>query len=374
MSSLKIAKVIVMAALVFTVGSNAKGDSPKAANPTVDADGTVHFPATSIPLSSLSSEDANRNFRDFVLGFTSLAAALPKQRDFNAIRQQLDDRLMRPGVGRLRATFPVDVSSDTIGGVLTDIIEPRAGIAKKNARRVLINLHGGGFSVAAGLGGQMESIPIASLGAIKVITIDYREGPEHRFPAASEDVSAVYRELLKTYPAQNIGIYGCSAGAILAAESVAWFQTHGLPRPGAIGLFGSGALVGAVGADVGDSSYTGSALMGWVRSSDDTKKLLPYFDVPQLSFKDPLVSPVYSPSVLALFPPSLLISGTRDVGLSAVVYTHAQLVKRGIDAELHVWEGAAHCSFAQPVVDPRVPETREAWNVIVKFFDKHLGK
>jgi len=50
------------------------------------------------------------------------------------------------------------------------------------------------------------------------------------------------------------------------------------------------------------------------------------------------------------------------------------LVRAGVEADLHVWEGAPHCIFAQPIVDPSVPETREAWDVIVKFFDKQLGR
>jgi hypothetical protein len=37
-------------------------------------------------------------------------------------------------------------------------------------------------------------------------------------------------------------------------------------------------------------------------------------------------------------------------------------------------KGAPHCSFAQPVVNPNEPESREAWSVIVKFFDSNLGK
>src|SRR5260370_32462969 len=98
---------------------------------------------------------------------------------------------MRPGVDRLRSVFAVDIRSEMIGGVQTDVIEPSGGVAKKNKGRVLINLHGGGFVVGARLGGQMESIPVAAIGAIKVVTVDYREGPEYRFPAASEDVAAV---------------------------------------------------------------------------------------------------------------------------------------------------------------------------------------
>ena len=78
--------------------------------------------------------------------------------------------------------------------------------------------------------------------------------------------------------------------------------------------------------------------------------------------------------VLAAFPPSLLISGTHDIGLSPAVYIHARLVKYGVRADLHVWEGATHFSFDAPMADPIAPQTREAWDVIVEFFDTYLGK
>ncbi len=56
--------------------------------------------------------------------------------------------------------------------------------------------------------------------------------------------------------------------------------------------------------------------------------------------------------------------------MSSAVYTHSQLVKQGVDAELHVWEGMFHGFF----YNPDVPELREAYNVMVKFFDHHLGQ
>ncbi len=61
--------------------------------------------------------------------------------------------------------------------------------------------------------------------------------------------------------------------------------------------------------------------------------------------------PAGSPEIKRQFPPSLLISGTRDPALSSTVFTHAALVDLGVDAELHIWEGAPHCSFAQPFAD-----------------------
>ena len=115
-------------------------------------------------------------------------------------------------VERMRLRFTVDIKSETIGGVKTDVVTPTLGIPPTNKARVLINLHGGGFMWGAHSGGLVESIPIASIGKIKVITVDYREAPENSFPAGSEDVAAVYAELLKTYKSRNIGIYGGSQG------------------------------------------------------------------------------------------------------------------------------------------------------------------
>lgn len=240
-------------------------------------------------------------------------------------------------------------------------------MSRRNAHRVLINLHGGGFFTGWGVNSVFESLPVASLGRIRVITVNYREAPEAQFPAASEDVASVYRALLKRYRPENIGIYGCSAGGILAAEALAWFQAHGLPRPGAAGIF----CAGATPAIIGDSMYVGSALTG----TAPPPVPLPKFGSPlheayfgDADVRDPLVSPVYHPAILAKFPPTLIISGTRDIGLSAAVYSHTQLVKAGVEADLHVWEGMPHAAIYTPS-----PESSEAWKVVVDFFDRHLG-
>jgi epsilon-lactone hydrolase len=81
-----------------------------------------------------------------------------------------------------------------IGGVHTEVFTPAGGISPSNAMRVLINLHGGGFGANARTKSHLESVPIASIGRIKVISIDYRQAPEFALPSASEDVAAVYRE------------------------------------------------------------------------------------------------------------------------------------------------------------------------------------
>jgi len=324
----------------------------------------VHIPAFAIPLSSFMSEEAKRAFIQRPFG-----AFVSVNWDKLSLDQQREavDNWARPMMERAKAVYHVNIQERKIGGVQTVVIEPTEGVSPDNRNRVLISLHGGGYSYASGAKGglQLGAVPVAGYGKIKVVSVDYRLSPNYRFPAATEDVVAVYRELLRTYPPQNIGIYGCSTGATLAAGVVAWLQREKLPRPGAIGLLCDGAVKDD--EVTGDAYYVASALMG-DKVPDKRSPPEPYME--GTDPKDPLVAPVVSLEVLAKFPPTLLIAGTRDVGLSEVVYTHTRLAKAGVDADLHVWDGMWHNFF----FDVDLPESKDAYDVITRFFEKHLGQ
>jgi epsilon-lactone hydrolase len=195
-----------------------------------------------------------------------------------------------------------------------------------------------------------------------VISVDYRMMPEHAFPAASEDVESVYRELIRSYCPKNIGMYGCSAGGVLTAESVAWLQSKNLPLLGAVGMFcGAGSFWSE-----GDSGNFVRLIEERPKSLDDDL-YYKYFE--HVDHNDPLAYPVCSPSVMARFPPSLLLTSTRDLALSSVVYAHTVLAQQNVLAELHVWEGLPHAFF----LDPELPQSRDAYGIIVKFFERYLG-
>jgi monoterpene epsilon-lactone hydrolase len=336
---------------------------------TVDADGAVHLPPITVPFSSFASPEAKAAFLASLKWLRAMARQRPETMDIADLRNAFAKEF-QPALTRTKTLYPVESVPIVMAGVHTDVITPKDGIAVKNRRRILINLHGGGFTEGAGIMSALESIPVASLGKIKVVAVDYRQGPEYKFPAASEDVVAVYKELLKTYKPRNIGIYGCSAGGLLTAETVAWIEKEHLPMPGAIGIF----CASAAGWNGGDSQTLAAPLSGLTPSPL-------YFSPPHPSVSnrqyfsdadldDPLVEPIHSASVLAMFPPTLIITSTRDSALGAAVYTHTQLVKLGVDAELHVWEGLEHGFFT---LYPDLPETKEVWEVVTKFFDKRLG-
>ena len=342
--------------------------APAPPQPRVDERGVTHLPPMTVPASAFMSPEAHAKL---IAAFSHppQPASPPVKEpsgppDYAAMRAD-DEHHNAPLVARAEALFPVTIEERQIGGVRTQVITPKDGVAPENRARVLINLHGGGFIWGEGNGARAESIPIAGLGRITVITVAYRMAPEFRFPAASEDVAAVYRELLKDHEAANIGIYGCSAGGVLAAEAVAWFQKEGLPMPGAIGTFcGSLAPLG------GDSSHLAQPLVGelpFPAADSGTLAGQAYFE--GASPRDPLVFPVNSPEMLRRFPPTLLIAGSRDFMASSVFAAQAALSAAGVDAELHVWDGMWHAFF----FDPDLPESQQVYRVVVRFFAQHLG-
>ena len=299
-------------------------EDQKPAKVVLHSDGSIELPSETVPVSKFLSPEAkaylNQHLHDMLdSNMTYADKGVP--------------RFMAPYLERQKILFAVNLADTTIAGVHVFVYSPKAKIQGRNNDRVLINLHGGGFSGCWPGCAELESRPVAALSGINVVSVDYREGPDHKFPAASEDVASVYQELLKTRKPENIGIYGCSAGGMLTTMSVAWFQKHGLARPGAIGV-----LCASAGEFGGDSAYTSTPL-GEARLMPEMRegsiKRLGYFS--DVDPHDPLVSPINSPEALAKFPPTLILTGTRAFELSSAVHTHSQLVKLGVDAELHVW-------------------------------------
>jgi epsilon-lactone hydrolase len=344
----------LVSATQFAITQTPTQPAPKTV--VIEPDGLVQIPAWSVPMSSFLSPEAKAYVTKHVQQMQD--AEITKQ-------DQGVPRFMKPYIERDRELFALDRKDEQIGGVHTYVYVPKSGIAEKNRKRVLINLHGGGFSGCWPGCAELESMPVSAMMQVEVVSVDYREGPEYKFPSASEDVASVYRALLKSYEPRNIGIYGCSAGGMLTAMSLAWFQTHGLPTPGAVGIYCASA-----GSFGGDASYIafplgegrmpapnppGHSQLGYFSTSDP---------------KDPLVSPINSLEILAKFPPTLLITGTRDFALSGTLFTDTQLVKQGVEVELHVWDGLFHGFF----YNADVPESKDALNVMVRFFDRHLGR
>ena len=288
-------------------------------------------------------------------------AWLAGMRQYRAGMEMLHRRLAE----LMREQYDVEITRDEIAGVRVDVVVPGRGISERNRGRVLVNLHGGAFVGGGEFCGVVESIPLAAIGQIPIVCVDYRQGWEHTFPAASEDVAAVYRMLLVDHAPSNVGIFGYSAGGLLTAQSIAWFLAHDLPVPGAAAVCSAGG-----GSFGGDAAFVAPGLMGEsaIREPGGGGMGTQFGYLAATDERDPLVSPSGSPATLAGFPPTLVLSGTRSFDLSAALALHRGLVRAGATTELHVWEGMWHCFPYNSIM----PEAEDAFATLLAFFDRYL--
>jgi len=326
-------------------------------NPKTSA---IRVPALDLPMSPYVSRDSRSAVAETLQrGFEPQE---PYSREsIGAIRAAIYDGLQR-SVDTLLELYPVSIRRSNIAGVPVSIVEPLN--AQSQHDHLLIEMHPGGYVVGAGFG-LLEAIPIAFLTGMKVVAVEYRLAPEQVFPAPLEDLQAVYTAVLAENDAKAIGLFGSSGGGLLAAQTIEWFDRAGLPRPGALGILASGA----------DARFDGDSRHFWPPSGhgvDPSKDIIAfmmesYFGGVDLN--DALVSPVHSLEILSKFPPTLVLTSTRAHDLSSAVFTHGQLVRAGVCAELHVWDGMPHNFHLQP----EISEARQALGVVAEFFKTHLA-
>jgi epsilon-lactone hydrolase len=255
---------------------------------------------------------------------------------------------------------PNQIAEDKIAGVPVRIVT--AGeIPPANRDKVFINIHGGGFN--ADSGSYAESIPIASYSGVKVVSVMYRLAPENPFPAGVDDVVGVYKELLKTYKPNHIAIYGTSAGAIITGEVAVKLKQLRLPLPAALGIFsGMGDF-----AHSGDTSslFSTRGLSGHLDPPSDPHD--PYY-IGSATPTDPALSPIYAD--LHGLPPTLFVSGTRDMLLSGTSNLHRAFLRAGVDARLVVFDAMPHAFW----YNAALPESIEASHIMTDFLLKQVNQ
>jgi epsilon-lactone hydrolase len=326
---------------------------PNPDSSTFDPDGTAHIVRV-VPMPSTVSPEAQQWLKE-------IEKESPQQGDLAAIRAGVDEWRKKDSA-EARKLYPVNIEETSIAGVRTDIITPLT-TPEANKSRVLINLHGGGFILDSG--SLIEGIPIAYLTKTKVVSVYYRLAPENPFPAAVDDVVAVYKELLKTYQPRRIGIFGTSAGAILTGEVAIKIKQLGLPLPAVLGMFSTLADF----SRPSDSQQL-FALNGFSGDISPQASDRPHDEryIGKTDPKDPVLSPLFAD--LHGLPPCLLVTSTRDLLLSNTSMFHLALLRAGVSAQLVVFEALPHAFWYHF----QLPETKEALQLMANFLDQKLGK
>jgi acetyl esterase/lipase len=264
----------------------------------------------------------------------------------------------------VREKLGVSMEESQIGGVKVFILTPKE-IPPANRNRLLVNVHGGGYVYNPGEAGTGEAALMAAYGGFQVIAIDYRMPPDFPYPAAMDDAMAVWKEVVKTQNPRNTAIFGTSTGGGMTLAMILRAKQEGLPLPAAIAPGTPWADLTETGDTYKTNEWVDNVLVsyhGYLRRAAEL-----YANGHDL--KDPQLSPIYGD--FSGFPPAILTSGTRDLFLSLTVLTHRKLRRAGVEAELQVFEGMSH---AQYNFDPLMPESKEVFTEIARFFDRHLGK
>jgi epsilon-lactone hydrolase len=323
------------AARAFGQSNSTAADTPDTT--TIDADGTAHI-TREIPIPKTLSK---RGQEYLAKGIAWAPAADSEQ------AKQLTDLAFR--------LYPVKMTEQTMAGVPVRVFDPPA-VPETRKNKVLLNFHGGGF--VSDSGSMLENIPIASLTQTRTVAVLYTLSPAVKFPVAVDQCVGIYRELLKTYKPENIIVFGTSAGAILSGQFLARVKSGKLPMPAAMGFFSGTADMSTNGDS--EAFFAVPGLRGAKLPNPDAHARY-LGDHPAT---DPLVSPLLGD--LGGYPPTLCMTGTRDLFLSATSNFYRGLRRAGVEAELAVFDAMPHAHWY--MID--IPEAKEALEMQAGFFNR----
>jgi acetyl esterase/lipase len=221
----------------------------------------------------------------------------------------------------------------------------------------IVHVHGGGMVVGSVRTDHAACTELCARHRAVVISVDYRLAPEHPYPAAVDDVSAVLRHVhaggVDGVDPELVVLRGESAGGGLALGAALRARDRGEALPA--------ALV-AIYPMVDDRNETPSS-----QAVDDVGVWDRAHNIEAWSLylggreADAYAAPARADRLDGL-PPLYLDVGTCDLFHDEVVDLAERVEREGGVVELHVWEGAFHGSegiaYAAPL-SARIRATRE---------------
>jgi acetyl esterase/lipase len=320
---------------------------------TGDAARTLHVPARDIPVPAHLSPVAQS-----VLAMPPMEPpelpALDDRDGWRTIIAARDEAVLSM-ISEQASRVEADIAEIDLDGVTVYVITPHG--TPDDDRRVLLEIHGGGFITGGGAGCRAMGANAVGRAGVRMWAVDFRMPPDHPYPVSLDDCVAAYRALLQDHQPDEIIVSGTSSGGNLAAATILRARDEGLPLPAAAVLLTPEADL----TESGDTFQTNAGVDTMLRRG--TPQRLLYAGDHDLAH--PGLSPLFGDFTKG-FPPTLLASGTRDLYLSNTVRMHRALRAAGVPAELHVVEAAPHGGFLG-----LAPEDRELQREVRRFIDAH---
>jgi monoterpene epsilon-lactone hydrolase len=251
----------------------------------------------------------------------------------------------------------VAIRAEALGGVAGEWLRTGAGTGP-----TLIYIHGGAYVMCSPATHRPLTGAFAEAG-FAVYAPDYRLAPEHPFPAALDDVVAVYRALLDRGTAPSrIVLGGESAGGGLVLALLLRLRAQNLPLPAAAVVFSPWTDLAATGPSLRTNSGRDAMFDGSTVAS--TAELY----LGEALSTDPLASPLYGD--FAGLPPLLIHVGADEVLRDDSTRLAERAEAAGLDVTLKIWPVVPH---GWQVFQALIPEARRSVAEAAAFLHSRIA-
>lgn len=260
------------------------------------------------------------------------------------------------------ALFGVDVVAAQVARVAIGTLAGEWVIAPdaEASRATVLYFHGGGFQVGSVHSHRELMAGISAATGCRVLGIDYRLAPEHRYPAALEDAAAAYDWLLaQGVSPGEIVFAGDSAGGNVVLAALLQLRDAGRPLP-------AGAVLMSAWTDMSASgdSYATRAASDPIHQRPMILAMARNYLGPDGDACHPWVSPLFAD--LHGLPPLLIQVGDRETVLSDSVAFAEKARAAGVPVQLEVWDRMIHVFQQFPEALPEALDARRSIGAFVR--------
>jgi acetyl esterase/lipase len=221
---------------------------------------------------------------------------------------------------------------------------------------ILLYFHGGGFRIASALAYRSYGSHLAAVLGARVLLVEYRLAPEHKFPKAVDDCFAVWESLLaEGIDTGRIVIAGDSAGGGLAASVTMHALADGVLPAGVICC--SPWVDLTITADTYDTNAESDKLFSRTSAEEAAPAYLGGSDP-----MNPIASPLFGDWDGA--PPLLILVGDAEVLLDDSRKLADVAKAAGVDVTLSVYPEMPHI---WTMSYPAFPEAVEGVTEMAEF-------
>ena len=267
--------------------------------------------------------------------------------DLTAIRAKIEKQFTK-----LVLPNQVDCRNTTVHGLTCDMLIPQVSSNK----RMILYIHGGSFMGGSRLSWRNFCASLANETSSRVLVPEFRLAPEYAFPAALEDITAVYKRMCDHQV--DIFIAGDGSGGAIALAAA-------LSLPKQLRHFFKGMILFSPWVDLSFTSGNFSEKSIDPINNVDSLRYCGAYYTYSANLDNPLVSPLQAASThFSDFPPVFIQAGSTEVILPGIKKLADKMQEAGVDCTLKIWDGLFH--FFQ-FVDEYVPQAHLSIGEVGQF-------